>query len=65
MVLDLIKDYFVKRSQFVKIDDCLSESLAINFGVPQGIILGQLLFLIFINDIVKYLKNLMFKIFRI
>ena len=35
----LIGDYLMNRKQFVQIDDRMSESLDIQFGVPQGSIL--------------------------
>ena len=49
----LLNNYLTHRQQYVSIEDRDSNLLGIKTGVPQGSILGPLLFLIYVNDFVK------------
>lgn len=51
--LALIKDYFENRKQFVCINGNKSSVKTVKHGVPQGSVLGPLLFKIYLNDIVN------------
>ena len=48
---DLFESYLTNRKQIVKIGNITSEQKFITCGVPQGIILGPIIFLLYINDI--------------
>ena len=55
--LKLIASYLTERQQYVQIDDKLSTSKSISFGVPQGSILGPVLFNIYVSDMNENCEN--------
>lgn len=55
VIYDLIKNYLANRLQDVRVTKIRSRKRKVKIGVPQGTILGLLLFILYVNDIVKIL----------
>ena len=61
--LEWFKNYLNQRVQYVAYKSTNSKSLKIPCGVPQGCVLGPLLFILYSNDIpnsLKYSKSILF-----
>lgn len=57
-VLNWIKDFLLNRKQKVTINGCTSKWENVTSGIPQGSVLGPVLFIIYINDLPDVIQNL-------
>ena len=56
-LFDWINDFLSYRTQFVTVNGTVSQEGRVTSGIPQGSVLGPLLFIMYINDLPLHVEN--------
>ena len=56
-MLSILTQFLSNQSQHVMVDDCQSKLVDVVSGVPQGCVLGMLLFFLYTSELFSILDN--------